>query len=480
MLEVGALPSAFRIPKSEIRIVKIAYLAAGAAGMYCGSCLHDNTLAAKLLELGEDVVLVPIYTPIRTDEADVSLKRVFFGGINVYLQQKSALFRHTPRWLDRWLDHPALLGSLGGRASSVDPAQLGDLTVSMLRGEAGNQRKQLDKLVDWLLDEVRPDVVHLSNSMMLGLARRIGQRCGTPVVCSLSGEDIFLEKLQQPHYDQARELLRERAADVGAYPKTRLGVSSGRESLNNQATLGRAVNAFVALNHYYADYMAEYLEVDRSRVHVIAHGLNLEGHGQRNVTLPTAAPRIGYLARVCHDKGLHLLVEACEQLAQDPQHSHLELHAAGHLGAGDRAFLRQLQQRAARGPLAGKFHYHGELDRKEKIAFLQSLHVFSTPTVYRESKGLPSLEAMANGVPIVVPDHGCFSELVADTCGGLLCRPHDPTDLAAKLGEVLGNREKADRLGNAGQLAVRDRYHAEAMARHTLALYAQLVQAEAR
>ncbi len=421
--------------------------------MYCGSCLHDNTLAAELLELGEDVVLVPIYTPIRTDEANVSLKRVFFGGINVYLQQKWALFRHTPRWLDRWLDHPALLGSLGGRASSVDPSQLGDLTVSMLRGEAGNQRKQLDQLVDWLLEEVQPDVVHLSNSMMLGLARRISQRCGPPIVCSLSGEDIFLEKLPQPHYDQARELLRERAADV---------------------------SAFVAMNQYFADYMVEYLDVDRSRVHVIPHGLNLEGHGRPDETLPASPPRIGYLARVCHDKGLHLLVEVCEQLAQDPQHSQLELHAAGYLGAGDRGYLKKLQQRAEAGALAGRFHYHGELDRAEKIAFLQSLRVFSTPTVYRESKGLPALEALANGVPIVVPDHGSFSELVADTGGGLLCRPHDPTDLAAKIGEVLGNREQADRFGKAGQLAVRDRYHAEAMARHTLALYARLVRAEAR
>ena len=83
-------------------------------------------------------------------------------------------------------------------------------------------------------------------------------------------------------------------------------------------------------------------------------------------------------------------------------------------------------------------------------------------------------------MPIVVPDHGSFSELVADTGGGLLCQPHDPTDLAAKIGEVLGNAEKADRLGKAGQLAVRDRYHAEAMARHTLALYARLVRAEVR
>ncbi|MCG8450481.1 MAG: glycosyltransferase family 1 protein, partial [Pirellulales bacterium] len=178
--------------------MKIAYLAAGAAGMYCGSCLHDNTLAAALLQLGEDVVLVPIYTPIRTDEVDVSQPRVFFGGINAYLQQKFRIFRHTPRWLDRLWDHPALLRLLAGRGASVDPAKLGDMTVSMLRGELGNQRKELDKLVDWLLDEVRPDVVHLSNSMMLGLARKIAQRCGPPVVCSLSGEDIFLEKLTPP------------------------------------------------------------------------------------------------------------------------------------------------------------------------------------------------------------------------------------------------------------------------------------------
>ena len=144
--------------------MRIAYLAAGAAGMYCGSCLHDNTLAAQLLAMGEDVVLVPIYTPIRTDEKDVSENRVFYGGINVYLQQKWPLFRRLPKWLDRWLDHPAILGRLGGRASSVDPAQLGDLTVSMLQGEAGNQRKELEVLVDWLIDEVKPDVVHLSNS----------------------------------------------------------------------------------------------------------------------------------------------------------------------------------------------------------------------------------------------------------------------------------------------------------------------------
>jgi hypothetical protein len=158
--------------------MRIAYITAGAAGMYCGSCLHDNTLAASLLELGEDVVLVPTYTPLRTDEADVSINRVFFGGINVFLQQKSAVFRHTPWWLDRLLDHPALLKGLSRRAGSVDPTQLGDLTVSMLRGELGNLRKELEKLVQWLVTEIKPDVVHLSNSMQIGMARMLRERRG--------------------------------------------------------------------------------------------------------------------------------------------------------------------------------------------------------------------------------------------------------------------------------------------------------------
>lgn len=426
--------------------MKIAYLAAGAAGMYCGSCLHDNTLAAKLLELGEDVVLVPIYTPLRTDERDVSLNRVFFGGINVWLQQKFSLFRKLPRWADNWLDSPAILGRLGGRAASVDPSKLGDLTVSMLRGEAGNQLKELQKLVDWLLDEVQPDVVHLSNSMMLGLARLIGQRCGPPVVCSLSGEDIFLEKLTPPYYEQARELLRERAAEV---------------------------DAFVALNNYFADYMADYLAVPREKIHVISHGLHLEGHGER-VASATGPKRIGYLARVCPDKGLHLLVEACEQLTQRPDVGPIELHAAGYLGAGDRKYLCDLEERAARGPLAGRFHYHGELDRAKKIEFMQSLYVFSTPTVYRESKGLPALEAMANGVPVVLPNHGSFVELVADTGGGLLHEPNNAGDLAEKVAGLLTNAAEAAALGRQGQQAVRERYHAQAMAERTLGLYRNL------
>jgi glycosyltransferase involved in cell wall biosynthesis len=443
--------------------MRIAYITAGAAGMYCGSCLHDNTLAAALLDLGEDVILIPTYTPLRTDEPDVSINRVFFGGINVYLQEKLPPFRHTPWWMDRLLDNPALLNSLSGRAGSVDPTKLGDLTVSMLRGEAGNQRKEVEKLVHWLLTDIKPDVIHLSNSMQLGMVRMIRERGGPPVVCQLSGEDLFLEKLPPPHYERARNLLRERAADV---------------------------DAFVAINLYYAEFMADYLAVDRAKVHVIPHGLNLKGHRQppappgdqpdaQSLALHSGTDRpriIGYLARICEDKGLHLLVEACEQLAQRTDVPPFKLRAAGYLGEVDRPYLEKLQSRASTGPLAGRFKYVGELDRRGKIEFLQSLDVFSTPTVYRESKGLPALEAMANAVPVVLPDHGSFTEMIADTGGGLLHHPVDPADLAEKIAELLRDPARATQLGLNGQLAIHDRYHAPAMARQTVDLYRRVLR----
>jgi glycosyltransferase involved in cell wall biosynthesis len=428
--------------------MKIAYITAGAAGMYCGSCLHDNTLAAALLDLGQDVLLVPTYTPLKTDEPDVSIRRVFFGGINVYLQQKSAIFRRTPWWLDRFFDHPGLLNRVSQRGVSIQPTELGEMTVSMLRGEAGYQRKEIEKLVDWLLAEVRPDVVHLSNSMQIGMARLVNRHCGPPVICQLSGEDLFLEKLPPPYYDQARALLRERAANV---------------------------DAFVALNRYYADFMADYLAADRSKVHVIPHGLKLDGHGRR-IEKSASEPRaIGYLARICEDKGLHLLVEACERLTTRDNMPPFELRAAGYLGPADRPFFEKLKLRIAAGPLAQRFEYRGELDRDRKIEFLQSLDVFSVPTVYRESKGLPALEAMANAVPVVVPNHGSFPEMVADTGGGVLCRPHDAADLAEKLADLLLDPPRLTQIGLTGQRAIQDRYHANAMAQQTLELYGRLV-----
>jgi glycosyltransferase involved in cell wall biosynthesis len=420
--------------------------------MYCGSCLHGNTLAAALRSAGEDVVLVPLYTPLRTDEEDVSISRVAFGGINVYLQQHWAVFRHTPWLLDRVWDNPALLRWMAQCSPRTRPENLGELTVSMLRGEEGRQCKELEKLVCWLEREIRPELVHLGNVLLAGLARQLRRRLGVPVLCTLSGEDIFLEKLPEPHYAAARAALRERAAEL---------------------------DALVALNRYYADFMAEYLAAPRERIHVIPPGLNLAGHAtpsQAPAAAGTSAPvpgpvAIGYLARICPEKGLHQLAEALKLLAEDAAVPPVLLRAAGYLDPADQPYLDGIQSRLADWGLADRFAYVGELDRAGKIAFLQSLHVMSVPTVYPESKGLSVLEAWANGIPAVLPAHGAFPELIADTGGGLLCEPLNPSALAAALKQMVLDAEFAATCGRRAQEAVHQRYNAEAMARRTIQLY---------
>ena len=436
--------------------MKVVHLVAGAGGMYCGACLHGNTLAAALAKAGHETLLVPLYTPIRTDEESVSVERVAFGGVNVYLQQRSALFRRMPAFVDRLLDHPALLRRLSMRGSAVRPEMLGELTVSMLRGEEGRQRKELDKLTGWLAREARPEVVHLSTVLLAGLARELTRQLGVPVIATLSGEDAFLERLPEPHYSESRDVLRERCGDLAA---------------------------LVAMNRYYAGFMSDYLSVPRERIHVIPPGLNLAGHAPLPVADLDAEemqPRhggpatIGFLGRVCPDKGLHLLAQAFCLLAQDRGLGPLELRAAGYLAESDRPYLTEIEAGLARRGLAERFRYLGELDRAGKIAFLQSLGVMCLPTVYPESKGLPVLEAWANGVPVVVPAHGAFPEMIEDTGGGLLCAPRDVAALAEALRRLIQDPRLASECGRRAQEAVHQRYHAGLMAQRTIALYERL------
>ena len=325
--------------------MKIAYIAAGAAGMYCGTCIHDNTLAAALLRKGHEVILIPTYTPIRTDETDVSIDRVFYGGINVYLQQKSALFRHTPWMLDRLFDNTTLLNGLSRFSASTSAKDLGTLTVSVLQGEEGKQKKELTKLVKWLKDSYKPELVQLTNSMFVGFAKELKNMLGVPVVCALQGEDIFLEGLVEPYKSEALKLLQERAGDL---------------------------DGFIAPCQYYADFMQAYLNVPADRIHVVKLGLNLEGHGAGNSDISDEAPFVvGYLARICPEKGLHLLVDAFYRLTKEIGSDKIRLKVAGYLGKGDQPYFDEIRNQIDTWGLMEAFEYWGEVNRSQKIDFPQ-------------------------------------------------------------------------------------------------------------
>ncbi len=428
--------------------MKIAYIAAGAAGMYCGTCIHDNTLAAALQRKGHEVALIPTYTPIRTDEADVSIDRVFYGGINVYLQQKSALFRHTPWMLDRLFDSHSLLNGLSRFSASTSAKDLGTLTVSVLQGEEGQQKKELAKLVKWLKDAYRPDLVQLTNSMFVGFAREMKKALGVPILCALQGEDIFLEDLIEPYKSQAIRLLQARASDVDGY---------------------------IAPCQYYADFMAEYLDIPADKVDVVSLGLNLSEHGVYQKTLAETPFVIGYLARICPEKGLHLLVDAFYRLTSQVGLAKVQLKVAGYLGKKDEPYLEQLVKQIEAWGLSDAFDYWGEVDRHQKIDFLNSLHALSVPTTYKESKGLFILEALANGVPVVQPRHGTFPEFIAATGGGVLVEPESPDAIAEGISQLMTDRGYREQLGQQGKEAVHRGFSDDLMAKATLAVYRKYI-----
>ena len=418
--------------------------------MYCGSCIHDNTLTLALQKKGVDIALIPTYTPLRTDEKNASIDRVFYGGINVYLQQKLGLFRHTPWFVDKLFNSRALLNGLGRLSGSTSAKDLGELTVSVLQGELGPQKKELEKLIRWLKEDFQPDLVQLTNSMFLGMAREMKRVLGVPILCSLQGEDIFLEGLVEPYHTEALTLLQARAKDV---------------------------DGFVATCDYYADFMAKYMAVDRRRIHVVRLGISLDGHGRDVKPLKDKPFTIGYLARICPEKGLHFLVQAFHQLTEQFGKENFRLKVAGYLGKRDEAYFQDICEQIDVWGLSDVVDYWGEVDRDEKIAFLNEVHVLSVPTPYQDPKGLFLLEAMANGVPVVQPRHGAFPELIEKTGGGLLVTPDSPEALAAGLLRMMNDGDGRRVMGQKGKAAVHRDFNGDKMAEETLAVYRQYVVA---
>ena len=423
--------------------MKILAITAGAANMYCGSCLRDNALAAELLAQGHDVVLVPLYTPTLTDEPNVSQKKVFFGGISVYLEQHLPLLRSTPAWMDSlWDSHPALKAA-SRRSIAVSPRHLGELTISMLRGEHGRQRKEFHKLLKWAQSEPSPDVVVLPNSLLISLAAPLKATLGRPVCCTLQGEELFLEGLGEPWRTPALDLIR---AQV------------------------ETVDAFIAVSDYCAGFMSRYLAIPEKKIHVVPLGINLKGY-DTGFRFRTNCFTVGYFARILPEKGLHVLCQAYRKLRQETDFSGATLEAAGYLAPEHRGYLDGIEKQMKLWGLGDEFRYRGVLDRVHKIDFLRSLNVFSVPATYDEPKGLFLLEAMANEVPVVQPRRGAFPEMIQRTGGGILVEPDNVNSLAEGIFQLWRDPARAEELGRKGAQGVREHYSATKMAQRAAEVY---------
>ena len=427
--------------------MRILSITAGAAGMYCGSCLRDNGLAVELLARGHEVTLLPLYTPTNPDEHNVSRDRVLFGGISIYLQQHVPFFRRTPRFLDRLWDSPAVIRAFASRSLSVDPKMLGDMTVSMLEGDRGVLRKEFDKLFEWLADEPVPDVVNLPNSLLISLARPLREHVKRPICCTLQGEDLFLEGLVEPYRSKAIDLIRKQVPEV---------------------------DHFIAVSEYYAPTMTRLLGIGSDRISVVPLGINLNGY--ERATKRDDVFRVGYFARISPEKGLHVLAEAYALFRRKTGDAPVRLEAAGYLSRAHESYLEDVKRSLTKAGVANDFTYHGAVDREGKLAFLRTLDVLSVPAPYDEPKGVFLLEAMASGVPVVQPRRGAFTEIVEKTGGGLLVAPDDPAALAGGLYALWNDRERARALGDRGFSGVRAHYSIKKSADKQLEVYESMAR----
>lgn len=411
--------------------------------MYCGSCLRDNAMATELIARGHDVMLLPVYTPTFTDEPNVSNDHVVLGGISAYLEQYVPMFRKTPRWLDRLWDSKTVLSLASRRSISTNPQMLGEMTVSVLKGENGFQRKEIDKLIEWLSEQDTPDVINLPYSLLLGMAGPLKRALNVPILCTLQGEDLFLDNLQEPYRTESLNLIRDQIGNV---------------------------DSFLSVSEYYADFMPGYLGIPSDKIRVVPLGINPQGFDLREPN--RSGPfTVGFLARIAPEKGLHVLADAYRILRQSGELPEGRFEVAGYMAPDCKPYLEKVKKSLKDAGLDGEFHYRGILDRAEKIAFLRKLDVMSVPATYDEPKGVSLLEAMACGVPLVQPRRGAFTEIVENTGGGLLVQPDDSQSLADGILKIVKDNQLAEELSANGFRGVREHYTAVNMADRVLEAY---------
>lgn len=432
--------------------MKIAYLATGAANMYCGSCMRDNTLVGAMKRLGHQASMLAMYTPLRVDEESASENYIFYSGIKTYILQQ---FPNQTLWRD------ALLNAAGSQAftrlltrfdigSAVDPKANAELTLSMLRGEMGNQRILLDEMVQSLKQSVKPQVVHITNTLISGPAREIKRVLNVPILCGLHGEDIFLDGLPGDYRAKAIELIRENAGYI---------------------------DHFIATSQYYADMYGKLIGIDPAKISVVWPGIALRDYDNPEAQIKAEGDplTIGYLARIAPEKGLHILAEAFIQLVRSGEFPGLRLKVAGYLSSAHAKYVQGIQNHLKQSGVDGAVEIIGTVNRQQKLEFFRSIDVFSVPTVYRDPKGLPMLEALASGVPVVQPDHGAFPELIHATGGGLLHKPENVQDLSEKLALLLRDSQQRSDIGRRGRAAICANFSDERMARQTVMAYENLI-----
>lgn len=389
--------------------LKIVHIIPGSGGsFYCGNCLRDSKYFDALRKMGHDIIKVPMYLPLFSDEKDITDIPVFYGAVSIYLKQLFPIFRKAPKWFNNLLNSRPLLKLAASQAGSTRAVGLEEMTISMLLGDKGNQNEELERMTEWLKDHFKPDVIHLSNALLSGLAKKLKETLNVPVVCTLQDEDVWVDVMSLENRQKVWDLMAENA---------------------------NYIDRFISVSEYYADFSARKMSLQPEKLSSIHIGVDPNDYQYMNSAEKLRT--IGYISRMCHENGLDILTDAFILLKKQPGYDDVTLIITGGQTGDDNTYLKQIRNKLAKNGLLSAVNFHKEFEGEGRKAFFDAASMISVPVRNGEAFGIYISESMASGIPVVQPALGAFPEVLSKTGGGIIYNENTPERLSVALRSLL-------------------------------------------
>ncbi len=423
--------------------MKIVHIIPGSGGsFYCGNCLRDSKYFESIKKLGHDALKVPMYLPLFNHDADNNSVPVFYGAVNLYLKQSYPLFRKSPGWFDKMLNTKPVLRQAAKMAGSTRARGLEEMTISMLLGEHGGQAEELEEMTVWLEEHYKPDVIHLSNALLLGLAGKLKRRLGVPVLCSLQDEDVWVDVMSDKSREKVWELMSDHSEDVAA---------------------------FISVSQYFTDMMQQKMNIPDEKLHTIHLGVDPDDYQYINSAEKERS--IGFLSRMCHENGLDILVDAFILLKSAADFHDVKLYVSGGSTGDDADYIKALKRKITEAGIGSDIIFLENFDNENRHIFFERVSLLSVPVRKGEAFGIYLAEAMASGIPVIQPSLGAFPEIVDASGGGIVYSDNTPEKLGEALRTVLADKKRTSGLSLNARKGVEEKFNIKTQAEKLIEVY---------
>jgi glycosyltransferase involved in cell wall biosynthesis len=429
--------------------MKIAFLVTGSGGsFYCSNCYRDMLyLRAVKMNASATATAIPLYLPPEKIYSESGFdSNVFFGAISLYLREKIPFLEQMPSFMDRILDSGPLLKIAAKQAGTTRTEGLEHLTLNMIDSNQSSRDNEVNRLVRYMVAQGKPDIIHLSNALIIGLARQIKSLTDVKVVCSLQNEDDWINDMAEPYQSLAWKMI-------------------AKESEN--------IDAFISPSVYYRNFFISKTGLPADKIKVVPSGIETMEIPDRKRS--DGGKAIGFFSRVSRHNGFDKIVDAFIKIKSEKEFSDLTLHVCGGYTADDKPFISQQITKMKEHGYKSSVKIYPEFIGNSKQNFLSSIDVMSVPVRKHDAYGLYILESNAAGIPVVQPATGAFPEILAMTGGGLLYNPDTVDELAKNLKILLSDGELARSYGNTGSMAVKDKLTLGHMSSDLVSMYSSLL-----